>query len=210
MAQAVTSQARYLARYAEESAQPALAARWQAFAAGRPGAWTYYDLMVTAAAHNVEGLAARASGDLDAARQAHDQALAAYRDAGAIAGIAHTESCLGFLATTCGDDPAAAAHHRQALDAAAESGEPAALALAFEGIASVLPAADAATAARLLAAASVRWQASGAESRATHRPDIAELRRRLASALDPATLAQADTEGAPLTDPQALLLARSR
>jgi hypothetical protein len=31
--------------------QPALAAQWQAFAAGRGSAWTHYDLMVTAAAH---------------------------------------------------------------------------------------------------------------------------------------------------------------
>jgi predicted ATPase/DNA-binding SARP family transcriptional activator len=209
MAQAVTSQARYLVRYAEESGRTDLAAQWQAFLAGRTPAWTFYDLTATASGHNVEGLAARASGDLDGARRDHTEALAAYRDAGAATGIAHTESCLGFLATASGDDAGATRHHRRSLDAAVEAGEPAALALALEGIASTLPPDDCATAVALLAAASTRWWASGAEPRATHRSDVAALRSRLESTLGADGVAKARAEGSDLTDAQVLLLARS-
>ncbi|MET0461378.1 MAG: AfsR/SARP family transcriptional regulator, partial [Ilumatobacteraceae bacterium] len=102
------------------------------------------------------------------------------------AGVAFSESCLGFLAAERGDDDAARAHHAAALAAAVDSGDAAALALAVEGSATVALAAGVPLrAATLLGAAGAMWD-SIPTAIATHRPDvdgaIAAVRTELGSA----------------------------
>jgi hypothetical protein len=73
------------------------------------------------------------------------------------------------------DDDAAAAHHREALAAAVIANEPAALALALEGAASLLVHADPQRAARLLGAAQGLWAGASAALTRTHRDDVARI-----------------------------------
>ena len=156
MQDAVTAQARMLEPLAEQLGERDLAAQWRSFIAGRGGSWTYFDGTVAAAAHNRDGLAASAAGDLPRAAAAHRRALQWYQDADLPAGVALSESCLGFLAEAVGDRAAASVHHRAAWNAAVTRGEPATLALSLEGIAGVVP--DPESAAVLLGAAAARWR----------------------------------------------------
>jgi hypothetical protein len=116
--EAVTAQARLLPPLAERCGQPDLAAQWRAFLGDRDSGWTHYDGSAMAAAHNREGLDARAAGDPGRAAAAHAQALDWYIAAGLDEGTAFTESCLGFLAADQGDEAAAGRHHAAALTAA--------------------------------------------------------------------------------------------
>ena len=121
------------------------------------------ELLTMASARNGEALVARARGDVDHARAAHLDALTSYETAGVSGGVAYTETCLGFLEEAMGDGAAAAEHHAAALAAAMTANEPASLALALEGLASVARAADIDASAELLGAASAIWsEAPGA------------------------------------------------
>ena len=165
MSQEVTSQAALLAKLADLSARPALAEQWRTFVTGRNGGTSRDDLLLGAAATNSQAIKMRRAGRFDAARDLHLDALAWYREAGATAAVAHTENTLGYLAAHQGDHATAAAHHHAALDAALSSGQPAAIANAFEGIATTLVPFDPETAAVLLGAADAHWRTSDGSRR---------------------------------------------
>ena len=177
----VNAQARLLVPLAEECGQPELAMQWRAFVSSRTTSWSFFDGTVFAAAHNLAGLRARHRGELDRARDAHRAALDWYARAGLHAGAAFSASCLGFLATERGVPGEAERDHYDALAAAERSNDPAAMALALEGIASVTPRADAA--ARLLGTAATVRARAASSSPPTHRDDVARLRERLRSVL---------------------------
>ena len=183
MQDAVTAQARMLEPLAEQLGERDLAAQWRSFIAGRGGSWTYFDGTVAAAAHNRDGLAASAAGDLPRAAAAHRRALQWYQDADLPAGVALSESCLGFVADAVGDRAAASVHHRAAWNAAVTRGEPAPLALSLEGIAGVVP--DPESAAVLLGAADARWRTDDRRRRPAALDGAVEATRaRVHEALD--------------------------
>jgi predicted ATPase/DNA-binding SARP family transcriptional activator len=190
MEQAVTAQAALLVPLAERSGWPELAAQWRTYVQGRVPGVARDELLTMASARNGEALAARARGDVDHARAAHLDALTSYETAGVSGGVAYTETCLGFLEEAMGDGDAAADHHAAALAAAMTANEPASLALALEGLASVARAADIDASAELLGAASAIWsEAPGAT--ASCRSDVQrvtdDVRARLgATAFDAA------------------------
>ena len=206
---AVTAQARLLVPLAERCGEARLAAQWRSFVEGRGAGWTHYDGSVMASAHNQDGLRARAEGDLDRAVAAHRAALEWYLTANIAAGIAFSQSSLGFLATARGDEASAVCHHAAALVAAAASEDPNALALALEGAAALASnAGDCARAAQLLGAARVRW-ASEAFAVPTHRSDVDEVVKRARSALGEVRFEQLAAAGARLDRRAAIVLGRS-
>ena len=133
--QAVTAQARLLAPLAERCGEPVLAAQWRAFLDDREAVWTHYDGTVMAAARNHTGVAARHAGNLDEAERAHRSALEWYTQAEMHAGVAVSETCLGFVAAAPGDTAGAARHRAAALDAAQLDDDAIALAAALVGVA---------------------------------------------------------------------------
>jgi hypothetical protein len=172
MAQAVTAQAGMLIPLAERAGMPELANQWRTYVEGRAPGSARDDVLTMASARNGEGLRARSAGDLDRAHDAHLEALGWYDEASVSGGTAFTRSCLGFLASAMGDTDAAAAHHHEALEAAVTANEPAALALAVEGAASVTADGDPAGAGELLGAARALWTMASAASNRTHRDDV--------------------------------------
>ena len=111
MWQAVTGQARFLVRFAQQAGMADLADQWTTFVTRRSTAWTYFDLTSMATARNRDGVRLRAEGRADEARAAHEVARWAFRQAGASVGLAFSESCLGFLAADVGEVVTARAHH---------------------------------------------------------------------------------------------------
>lgn len=188
----VTVHAGLLSNLAERRGAHALAAQWQAFAAGRGTGLARHGVLVMAAATNAEGIRARAAGDLDRAEAAHRQALEAYTEANVKGSIAFTSSCLGFLATERGDVAASREHHRTARRVAEVAGEPGGLALALEGLAAV--STDMVSAAELLGAAEALWGDSAVEP--SHRSDVDAVAARVREALGPAAFDAARARGA--------------
>jgi predicted ATPase/DNA-binding SARP family transcriptional activator len=170
--QAVTAQARMLVPLAARMGDAGLAAQWRSFVESRGEGWTHFDATLMAAAQNRSGLRARATGAPERAATAHRAARDWYADANVPAGIAFSESCLGFLAADRGDHDAARDHHAAALAAALASEDGAALGLALEGAAATAAAhGEGERAAALLGAARAAWsQVANAEP--THRGDI--------------------------------------
>jgi hypothetical protein len=203
--QAVTAQARLLGPLAERCDQPDLAAQWRAFVAQRGDGWTHYDGSVVASARNREGIAALAAGDIGRAARAHHAALEWFSAAGVHAGVAFTESCLGFLATAADDAPGAARHHAAALAAALEAGDPAPIALALEGCAGA--PGDPVVTATLLGAADRLWCAAAIER--THRAQVDAIAARARVELGDDRYAAALAAGAALERGRTLELARS-
>ncbi len=203
---AVTAQARLLAPLADRCGERELAAQWRTFLADRGEDWTHFDGTVVAAARNREGLAARAVGDLSRAERTHTAALEWYTAAGLPAGVAFSESCLGFLASQRGAIVDAALHHGRALSAAIRSEDGAVLALAVEGCASVRR--DPAAAVMLLAGAAVVRAAAPPTEAATHRDDIRAVDERAHATLGAAGHDAARAAGAALDRHRLLLLAR--
>ena len=203
--QAVTAQARLLGPLAERCDQPDLAAQWRAFVAHRGDGWTHYDGTVVASARNREGIAALAAGDIGRAARAHHAALEWFSAAGVHAGVAFTESCLGFLATAGDDAPGAARHHAAALAAALESGDPAPIALALEGCAGA--SGDPVVTATLLGAADRLWCATAIER--THRAEVDAIAARARAELGDDRYAAAHAAGAALERGRTLELARA-
>lgn len=160
-----------------------------------------------ASARNRDGIDARRRGDLDRAEAAHLRALAWYSEAGVHGGVAFTESCLGFLAAERGDEPGAAQHHSAALTAATAADDPARLALALEGLATVGDDADR-SAALLGAAARLRSATAGTDE-PTHRADVAAVEAATRGRLGDAVFAAAVARGAGLDDSAVLALAQS-
>ena len=172
--QAVTAQARMLVPLAARMGDAGLAAQWRSFVESRGEGWTHFDGSVMAAAQNRSGLRARSAGAPDRAATAHRAARDWYRDANILAGVAFSESCLGFLASENGDRDAAREHHAAAVVAAVASDDAAAIALALEGAAAVAAAdGEHERAATLLGAAGVSWA-----QRARRHPDPPGRRRR--------------------------------
>jgi hypothetical protein len=212
MHQAISAQRSILAHLAERMGDEALAGRWRAAIGGPSRAHgdatvSRYDQTAMASGHNVSGLQARAAGHLDDARRDHLQALALFTEAGVATGLAHTHCCLGFLESEAGDGDAAAAHHVDALDVLSGVPAPAALALALEGMASVVEPTSPDDAARLLGAAAAQWSAAGGVTR-SHRPDVEAVADRLRARLGPDGFAAAERAGLALPGPQAAELAR--
>ena len=137
---AVTAQARMLVPLAARMGDAGLAAQWRSFVDSRGEGWTHFDGSVTAAAQNRTGLRARSAGELERSATAHGSARDWYRDANIQAGVAFSESCLGFLASERSDHDAAREHHEAALVAAVASDDGAAIGLALEGAAAVAAA----------------------------------------------------------------------
>jgi hypothetical protein len=213
MHQAISAQRSILARLAERMGDEALAEHWRSAVGGSSGGAhgdatvSRYDQTVMASRHNVSGLLARASGHPDDARRDHLEALALFTEAGVATGLAHSHSCLGFLASDAGDGDDAAVHHLAALDAVSGVPAPAVLALALEGIASVVEPGAADVAARLLGAARTLWAgASGVKP--SHRPDVEAVADRLGARLGPEVFAEAVEVGRSLPGPEAVNLAR--
>jgi hypothetical protein len=177
----VTAHGSLLARLAETNGEPELAARWKAFVADRAGTWGHDDTVISLARWNAQGLGARAAGDLEGARAAHEKALASYRARKLSGATAFSESCLGFLLGEMGDREAAAAHHAAALDAAVVADDPSAMALALEGAADGTD--DPARVAELLGAARTLWSESDGLAPPTHRDDVARIADRARAAL---------------------------
>ncbi|MGI5131544.1 BTAD domain-containing putative transcriptional regulator [Pseudonocardia sp. CA-107938] len=111
------------------------------------------------------GMVARRTGRLAEAQDHLAELHEWYRDAGYEPGKAITLAELGFLAEQRGDAAAAGRLHAEGLDAARRSGDPRAVALAFEGLAGErVLGGDHRAAARLLgAAAAVRAGVDGTE-----------------------------------------------
>jgi predicted ATPase/DNA-binding SARP family transcriptional activator len=210
MGQAVTAHAALLVSLGDRSGRPEVADHWRAFVAGRRGGSDRDDITLIAAARNSAASTARAAGQLERARVAHEQALASYRESGVASGIAYTESCLGFLAAEVGDPTAAAAHHAAAFDAATTAAEPAALALALEGLASAVDEPDAEWAATMLGAATSLWRHSPARVAPTHRDDVAAVDARLRDRLGDDRFAAAVDRGSALELIDAIAAARAR
>ena len=157
-----------------------------------------------AAARNHDGLPPRAAGDLERAERLHARALEWYGSAALPAGIAFTDSCLGFLAADRGDSGTSAAHHRRALDAASTSGDAASIALGLEGVAGVMERPE--EAARALGAA---WRVRPPGASPSHREDVDAIALALRATLGEEGFASAVGEGrqAPLADVTALAVA---
>ena len=203
--QAVTAQARLLGPLAERCDQPDLAAQWRAFVAHRGDGWTHYDGTVVASARNREGIAALAAGDIGRAARAHHAALEWFSAAGVHAGVAFTESCLGFLATAADDAPGAARHHAAALAAALEAAtrrrSPSPWRAAPER------PRDPVVTATLLGAADRLWCATAIER--THRAEVDAIAARARAELGDDRYAAAVAAGAALERGRTLELARA-
>ena len=170
--QAVTAQARMLVPLAARMGDAGLAVQWRSFVESRGEGWTHFDGSVMAAAQNRTGLRARGAGELERSATAHGAAHDWYRDADIQAGVAFSESCLGFLASERGDHDAAREHHTAALVAAVASDDAVAIGLALEGAAAVAARdGEHARAAMLLGAAGASW-AIVPDAIPTHRADI--------------------------------------
>jgi predicted ATPase/DNA-binding SARP family transcriptional activator len=206
--QAVTAQARFLGTLAGRGGEHDLAAQWHAFVDERNDGWMHYDGSVIASARNQEGLAARTMGELLRAAAAHTDALDWYTRAAMPAGVAFTQSCLGFLVGAQGDRATAARHHVAALDAATAADDESALALALEGCAGSLL--DVTAGAQLLgAAARMRSTSSGvASTPPSHRADVAHIEDQAARALGVEAFAAGRRSGGQLGRSAAVALAR--
>jgi hypothetical protein len=157
----------------------------------------------------VEGLRARRAGDADRAQAAHHEALEGYLSAGVHRAIAFTQSCLGFLAAERGDPASAQAHHAAALDAGTAGDEPASLALALEGAATVLGDDAAESGAVLLGAAGEQWRRCADPGRQSHRDDVDAAAVRFQRLLDPTVFAAARDRGAGTGRDEAIRIARA-
>ena len=164
-------------------------------------------MLTMANTRNAEGHAARLRGDFERARAAYLEALTVYQDANMSGGTALTLTSLGFLASETGD-PAAAGHHLAALDAAVTANAPASLALAVEGIASLLVAADAERASVLLGAAAALW-AEAAPVLLSHREDVAACTQAVIEVLGSADHEAAFARGRRLARAEAVATALS-
>ena len=195
---AVTAQARLLVPLAHRAGEDGLATAWSSFVRRRsPEEAAAFDGSVLAAADNHVGLAARTAGDHARAAEAHRLALAWYSDAHLLAGVAFSESCLGFLAAEQGDHDAARRHHEAAVDAAVTAGDDAALALALEGVATAVAPAEPALAARLLGAADALWTTLPGTI-PTHRADVERTAGLVRERLDGPAVDAARRQGAAL------------
>jgi tetratricopeptide (TPR) repeat protein len=126
-----------------------------------------------ALAHNLRGIALRRRGRLDDAERCHLEARALYEDRRADAGLSLSLASLGYVAELRGNTAAATVHHHESLDEAGAVSDPAAQALALEGLAGVasLEGDDAETG-RLLGAADALRERSGGSLVAAERVDV--------------------------------------
>jgi hypothetical protein len=207
MGQEVTVQAALLVDLAEQRGRASLAEQWRTFVAGRGGGMARHDILLLASTRNREALQARRIGDLARSRAAHLAARDAYVEADVSAAIAFTESCLGFVASAMGDHDDARAHHVAALAAAVDARDPAILALALEGLASVTADDDAAV--LVGGAAGLRDGASVDLAEVSHRDDVAAVEARVRDALGDAGFAAAYERGLTLAADDLVALARS-
>ena len=116
---------------------------------------------------------------------------------------------LGYLAAASGEDPTqAGAHHDAALTAAVESRQPAALAVALEGIGASVASRHPADAAALLGAADTLWHSTASGAPPPVRADLADTAAAITQTLGAASYRQAFRRGAGLTEVAAVALAR--
>ncbi|WP_455678901.1 BTAD domain-containing putative transcriptional regulator [Streptomyces avidinii] len=140
-------------------------------------------------------LGARRDGDLDAAEARLRPWLEWNRRLGVDIGVALIQAQLGYVAELRGDAALAEARHRDGLAAARRSGDPRALALAFEGLAGAGSVADptgegaapsedsAAAAAELLGTAAALRESLGTPLPPAERYDVDRASARLRAAL---------------------------
>jgi hypothetical protein len=167
------------------------------------------DLNTAASARNAEGVAVRAKGRLEWARTCHLEARDIYTDTGASAGVAFSESCLGFLAAETGDDALARDHHRAAFAAAVDSGQDRALALALEGIVASTPPEDVPEQqATLLGGARGLW-ATVEQVEPSHRDDVEVVADRVREAVEGPAFEDAFTRGAAMEATDLVAIART-
>jgi hypothetical protein len=207
MGQEVTVQAALLVDLAEQRGRATLAEQWRTFVFARGGGLARHDILLLASTRNREALQARRIGDLTRSRAAHLAARDAYVEADVSAAIGFTESCLGFVASALGDYDDALAHHVAALSAAVDAHDPATLALALEGLASVT--ADDAAAVLVGGAAGIRDGASVDLAELTHRDDVAMVAARARDALGDAEFSSAYGRGRTMSSGDLVALARS-
>ncbi|MCX4526474.1 MULTISPECIES: BTAD domain-containing putative transcriptional regulator [unclassified Streptomyces] len=140
-------------------------------------------------------LGARRDGDLDAAEARLLPWLEWNRRLGVDSGAALVLAQLGYVAELRGDRGRAEERHREGLAAARRSGDPRALALAFEGLAGALPAGRAAHAATLLGAAAALRKSAGTPLPEAERADVDRATARLRTTLGDAAFTAAFTRG---------------
>jgi predicted ATPase/class 3 adenylate cyclase len=153
--------------------------------------------------HNL-GEMALSAGDFADARELLESALAMLTEVGDTRSIALTTSLLGCLARAVGDLDGALARHATSLPVGAELGDPVVLCSNLEGIAAVCAVrGDAATAARLLGAAST-LVAARAERGAADLHSLEDARGQARAALGDAAFDAAYAEGVRLTTQEAV------
>ncbi len=118
-----------------------------------------------------------------------------------------TESYLGFVTAAMGDLDDARMHHRAALDAAVDAHDPACLALALEGLATVTPDPRAAT--LLGGADGLRRAAALDVADASHRDDVAAVATHARTELGAVEFAAAYERGLAMSAGDLVSLARS-
>ncbi|CAM5483489.1 hypothetical protein SAVIM338S_03323 [Streptomyces avidinii] len=149
-------------------------------------------------------LGARRVGDLDGAEARLRPWLGWNRQLGVDAGAALILAELGFVAELRGDSVAAESRHREGLAAARRTGDPRALALAFEGLACVLPPARSAS---LLGTATALRASVGTPLPPAERADTDRATSRARTALGPEAFTASFKAGetTPVPDQLALL-----
>lgn len=129
-------------------------------------------------------LAARREGDLDRAERHLRKTLAWHREVDFGPGPSLLLAELGFVAEQRGDATEALSLHRQSLAVARESGDPRAVALAYEGMAGAyVRLGQPARAARLLGIAARAREAAGAPLPKAERGDVDRITAAAAAAL---------------------------
>ena len=132
-------------------------------------------------------MALRRQGKLTEARSHHEEALDIYRRQGNRSGLAHTLCQLGWVVDQAGDHRAARRCFSEGLEHAADSRDPMAVAVALEGVASlVLAGAEGVVAATLLGAAAGLRSATGTALSARDQEDVSRLERSAEEAAGPA------------------------
>jgi hypothetical protein len=154
--------------------------------------------------YNELGAVARARGDLERARQLHQEALAIVR--GLIGwSVPHTLASLACAEARLGDLDDAAAQLQEAAGLLLSTPQPATAALVLNGEALVaLGRARPEQAARLLAAAEATHERIGTVPIGAERREMELVAEAVQGALDPGTLAAARAVGRAL-DPEAVL-----
>lgn len=148
-------------------------------------------------------LVARRGGDLDGAEVRLRPWLDWNQRLGVDSGAALILAELGYVAELRGDPAGAESLHREGLAAARRSGDPRALALAFEGLAGVLPPARAAS---LLGTATALRASAGTPRPRAERTDTDRAAARARAALGPEAFGTAFTAGEALPPAEQLAL----